>query len=298
MGKVSKALKKHGGQVTPQTGAHETVTPQESPAAPVEERLPENIAGDTAESADGELRTSPSATPYPRHWDERLTKATEKYSLISESIRKLRTLILSPVNENEIHSILIISSSAREGKSFICSNLAINIAQSMEKQALMVDCDLRRPNLQNLFGLHHEKGLADYLLGTEELHNIIYQTGFDKLSIIPAGPVPSNPSELISSQKMPALLEELTQRYDNRITILDSPPFHAASETQLLAAYADKVILVVRWGKSGREEVKKMAEQIGKDKILGVVFNAVEMNFLDKRVQGFGYHNYYTDQYY
>ena len=97
---------------------------------------------------------------------------------------------------------------------------------------------------------------------------------------------------------MSALIKDLANRYDDRLILLDTPPFHAASEALVLSQLVDKVVLVVRWGKAGRENVKKMANQIGRKKIIGVVFNAFEMNILDRKMQGVGYHNYYSESYY
>ena len=97
---------------------------------------------------------------------------------------------------------------------------------------------------------------------------------------------------------MSCLIEQLTSMYDDRLILLDTPPFHAASETLVLAQLVDKIVLVVRWGKSGREDVKKMIDHIGREKIIGVVFNAFEMNILDRKIQGLGYHNYYSESYY
>jgi len=97
---------------------------------------------------------------------------------------------------------------------------------------------------------------------------------------------------------MPAMLEELANMYEDHLLLLDTPPFHAASEALVLSQLVDKIVLVVRWGKSGRENVKKMTDIIGREKIIGVVFNAFESNIIDRKVQGVGYHNYYSESYY
>lgn len=259
--------------------------------------------GAVAENAqeNGEPLSSPLSPPIGEHikkWDERLVQASEKFSGIAESFRKLRTMILHPETGDQARTVMVLSSDPQEGKSFVCANLGISIAQSVEQQALMIDCDLRRPSLQGLFGFHYSKGLTNYLRGDENISDIIFTTGLPKLSIIPAGSPPDNPSELLSSDKMSALVRELTSIYDDRLILLDTPPFHAASETLVLSQLVDKVVLVVRWGKSGRENVKKMVDQIGREKIIGVVFNAFEMNILDRKIQGVGYHNYYSESYY
>jgi exopolysaccharide/PEP-CTERM locus tyrosine autokinase len=232
-------------------------------------------------------------------WDERLIIATENLSGVAENFRKLRTQILHPETGRRARSIMVLSADPQEGKSFVCANLGVSFAHGVGMQALMIDCDLRRPSLQRLFGLKSSKGLVNYLRDEEDLSRLILATGLPKLSIIPSGSPPDNPSELLTSVKMTTMVEELTDRYhDDGLILLDTPPFLAASETVFLAQLVDKVVVVVRWGKSGRENIKKMVDQIGREKIIGVVFNAFEMNILDKKVQGVGYHDYYTEAYY
>ena len=129
------------------------------------------------------------------------------------------------------------------------------------------------------------------------LSTLICQTGLDRLSLISAGIPPENPSELLASKTMASLIDEVVNRYQDRFVLLDSPPVLAASETAILSQHVDKVVLVVRWGSSGREQVKKLVDQVGQEKILGVVFNAFEMNILDRRMRGEGYYNYLSEGY-
>jgi protein-tyrosine kinase len=228
--------------------------------------------------------------------DERLITLTESSSPVAESFRRLRNKILHPTEGEPAKSILVTSVLPNEGKSFICANLAIIMAQSMEKHALMVEADLRRPSLAELFGLSNAGGLVNYLQDGQEIGTLIKDTGFKKLSMIPCGPPPINPAELLDSKKMSAIVEELVKRYSDRFILIDSPPMTAASEIAVLAKYVDGVILVVRWGKSRREQVKELVDLIGKTKILGVVFNAYEINMLQSTLQKHyqGYYNYYN----
>ncbi|MBC8316836.1 MAG: polysaccharide biosynthesis tyrosine autokinase [Desulfobulbaceae bacterium] len=230
-------------------------------------------------------------------WDERVRLATEDYPAISESFRRLRTKILHPVHKESIQSILVTSATLEEGKSFVSANLGVILAQSMEKHAILVDCDLRRPSLAGLFGLSGRQGLVDHLRDGASLSGLIQKTGIERLSIIPAGQAPKNPSELLVSDKMTKMVDELVSRYQDRMVILDSPPGQAASETAVLAQHVDKVVVVVKWGGVGREQVKKFIDAIGRDKILGVVFNAFEMTMLDAKLQGEGYYKYYSEGY-
>ena len=187
------------------------------------------------------------------------------------------------------------SASPQEGKSFICANLGISLAQGVDNHCLLVDCDLRRPAQHDLFGLGNRAGLSDYLQHRKTIPELLLPSGVDKLSLLPAGPRSINPAELLGSTTMSLLVEELVTRYDDRIILFDSPPLHAASETAILAQQVDAVVLVVRSGASRREYVKTLVEAIGRDKIVGVVFNAFTANMIDTTV--FGYYEYQRDPY-
>lgn len=232
----------------------------------------------------------------PSQWDDRLILATATSGPVAESIRSLRTRILFPPSGKVPRSIMVTSASPGEGKSFICANLGVSLSQGIDTHGLLVDCDLRKPMLHTLFGLGNRAGLSDYLQHKKQIPELLVPSGIDKLSILPAGPRSINPAELLGSASMSSLVDELEERYDDRIVLLDSPPLHAASETSVLAQHVDGVVLVVRYGTSRREYVKALADAIGRDKILGVVFNAYRATVLDYKV--FGYYEYQHDYHY
>ncbi len=248
----------------------------------------------------GGAEASPSAAPAvntSEGWDERLVAASQNFSGVVESFRKLRTKILYPAEGDVPRSILIISADAQEGKSFVCANLGVSLAHSVAQHALMIDCDLRRPSLADLFGLDNSRGLVDYLRGEDDFARLVQGTGLPDLSIMPAGVPPDNPAELVSSERMADLLNEAVNGYVDGLVLLDCPPFQAVSESAVLAQLVDKVVLVVRWGRAGRENIKKLVDQIGREKIIGIVFNSFERNILDRKMQDVGYHNYYSERY-
>jgi len=230
-----------------------------------------------------------------RGWDERLEGINSGINPLAENFRTLRTRILHPVAGPPPRSLLITSASPAEGKSFVCANLGIAIAQGVEQYALMVDCDLRRPALGQLFGLPNDRGLVDHLANGEDLANLILKTGVYKLSLIPGGTPPDNPSELLDSERMVALVDELVARYQDRLILLDSPPLQAASETAVLARHVDGVVLVARWGGGRKEHIKALVDTIGREKIVGVVFNGVRTTALDTKI--FGYTDYQSNYY-
>ncbi len=279
MGKVSKALDKATqADSTPTEKVQHKEDVQEKEKSQVQQQV--KVARSVPKS-----RVLPSGS-----WDERLSLATTVTGPVAESFRTLRTRILHPGTQKAPKSLLVTSATPGEGKSFVCANLGIALAQGVDYYSLMVDCDLRKPTLHKLFGLSVERGLVNYLRDGDELSEMIVPAGIESLSVLPAGPPPVNPSELLGSGSMSRLLNELENRYDDRILILDSPPLQAASETAILAQHVDGVVLVVRWGGGRREHIQKLVDLIGRDRIIGVVFNAYQENVLDAKV--FGYYEY------
>ena len=233
-------------------------------------------------------------------WDVKLREVISGNSKqVAESIRILRTKIFYPDSGEVPRSILVTSAIPGEGKSFVCANLGVSIAQGIEKEALLVECDLRRPSLSKLLGLQTSRGLVDYLQNGTPIEQLIQQTSMPKLTVLASGKPPKNPAELIGTRKMASLIDELESQNPDRIIILDSPPIQAASETDVLAKNVDKIILVIRWGFARREHAKQLVEMLGREKIIGVVFNAFEMSRLESKLQGYyyGYKDYYSSSY-
>lgn len=301
MGKIFNALSK-AAESEAQESTIETLLEEDPPQR--ERRDEKNVEPIRV----AEERAFPPEAPAPRsqtveqasgnagNWDERLVLSTAITGAVAESIRTLRTRILHPYAGRAPRSLLITSASPGEGKSFICANLGVSLAQGVENHCLVVDCDLRRPSQHRYFGLDNKAGLSDYLQRKKKLPELLVPSGVDKLSILTGGPLSVNPAELLGSSSMPSLIDELVKRYDDRIILLDSPPLHAASETAILSRHVDGVILVIRYGISRREHIKTLVETIGRDKIIGVVFNAYHANLLDSKV--FGYYDYQKNYYY
>lgn len=230
-------------------------------------------------------------------WDEKLVVFSDPSSPLAENFRLLRTQVLYPASGKAYKKILITSSVPGSGKSFVCANLAISLAQGLDQHALMVDCDLRRSRLASLFNCQNSRGLVNYLQDGEDLGRLIVKTGMRKLSVLPSGPHPANPAELLGSAKVERMFAELESRYDDRFILIDTPPMLAASETAVLAKHVDGIILVVRWGLGGRGPVKHMLEALGQEKIIGVVFNAYEANMLSSKMSGYDEYGQYAGGY-
>ena len=172
---------------------------------------------------------------------------------------------------------MVTSAEPDEGKSFVASNLAISVARGINRYVLLMDCDLRRPSIHSKFGFGDVPGLSDYLSNGTPLQDLLLRTNVDNLTILPGGAAPDNPSELLSSERMEALIDEVTERYPDRFIILDSPPPKLTAESGVLARRVDGVLLVVKYGKTRREQVHELVDTMGKEKIVGSIINNFDM---------------------
>lgn len=297
MGKISRALEKSLGEYSPEAGNEDIMPEVEQPSEDNEvletkREIPDVEGVKTVQAQPPSEDTVVESSG----WDERFLKVAGFSGVMSESFRVLRTRIIHPADDGKkTKTVLVTSAAPEEGKSFVAANLAVSIARGMDKYCLVVDCDLRRPALAGLFGMKRSPGLSNYLQKAQNIPQVIQKTSVDKLTLLASGDPPAYPSELLGSERMQGLVQELSARYDDRVIIFDSPPVKVASETLILAQQVDSVVLVVRWGASGREHVKKIIEDIGKEKIVGVVFNGYKSNIVESKM--LKYSNYYYYDY-
>ncbi len=303
MGKYSKALEKAKDETIHNVEPIVEQPPAEQPEeAILETTTVQATEVDPVESPPVEMQEPdiPTSCGQMEDWDAKLREIISGNSRqVAESIRMLRTKIFHPAEGAPPKTLLVTSSVPGEGKSFVCANLGVSISQGIEQKALLVDCDLRKPNLAKILGLQNSRGIVDYLQNGTPVEQLIQQTCMPNLSVLASGKPPKNPAELIDSQKMSSFIESLANQLPNQTIIIDSPPIQAASETDILAKKVDGVILVVRWGYARREHVKQLIEMIGREKIIGIVFNAFEMSRLESKLQGYyyGYKDYYSSSY-
>jgi len=187
----------------------------------------------------------------------------------------------------------VTSATSGEGKTFVSANLAAGLARELHAHVLLVDCDLRVPSLANLFGFSNELGLSDYLRDSRKIADLLLKTRIEKLSVLPGGNVPENPTELIGSKKMEDLIHELKLRYNDRYVIFDSTPLLATSESEVLSTLVDGIIIVVKAGVTPRETVKHAISSLEKEKILGFVLNHLEFRSPGLHSRYFGSSGYY-----
>jgi capsular exopolysaccharide synthesis family protein len=193
----------------------------------------------------------------------------------------------------------VTSALAEEGKSFVAANLAINMARHVDQHVLLVDCDLRKPSIHARFGLNGFKGLSEYLSGGADLASLLLRSGVEKLTILPSGAPPQNPSELITSAKMAALIQELKARYHDRYIILDSPPPMMAPETNAIAKWVDGILLVVKYGATPMDLVEELMTHLDREKIIGAVLNKFNLRefrrYSQSKYYGYSYKKYSKD---
>ena len=235
-----------------------------------------------------------SRRPRSKDVANKLVAFTLPHSYEAEQFRLLRTNIMFPAEgRKSLRSIMITSTHPGDGKSFVASNLAVTISQNIDRHVLLVDCDLRKPSINHIFGLSDRlPGLSEHLNEGTPLSRLIVRTATPRLSILPGGLPPPNPSELLSSNRMSALTQELLERYHDRYVIIDSPPPQVAAESAALAKYVEGIILVIKIGHTDKDAAAQVVEKLGKEKIIGVVANR-----LTRRAVGYFGAGHY-DQYY
>jgi len=232
-----------------------------------------------------------AAPPFPEAGEG---EGGEDGSLAAEQFRKLRSQLLRLRLSQPPRTILVTSATAGEGKTLVSANLAARIAYDLNAYALLVDCDFRKPSLGQWFSLNNGYGLADYLIGKKEIPEILLTTKVERLKVLPAGTMQDNPTELIGSAKMQALIQEFKSRYNDRYIILDSTPLLSTSESEVLSRFVDGIVIVVRAGVTPRETLNQAISSLEEEKILGFALNDLEFksSALSSRYFGSDYSYY------
>ena len=213
------------------------------------------------------------------------------HSFGAEAFRKLKTQIfLHP--ENSPRSILVTSAAPQEGKTLVAVNLAVAISNEIHSNAILVDGDLRKPGI-HLEKSQSAKGLSNYLSDGVPFSEILVNSEIEKLRIILAGSPTRKSSELIRSKRMGEFLKSLREFGDNTYIVIDSPPIIATTDPSLLSKMVDGVILVVRAGYTSRESVQSAIKSIDRQKIIGVVFNQMDIRPSTYFSEYYRYYQYY-----
>jgi len=272
MGKISDALERHKKE--------RTINAEKFPLGRPEDRT----------------RKEPEPAParefiIQSNFNHKLVVHSAPESIDAENFKVLRAQILFPKDGKTPRTIMVTSAFPGEGKTFVAANLAASIALGINEYVLLVDCDFRRPSTHNMFGCSNNEGLHEYLTKKKDLPDLLIRTRMEKLSLLTAGRPPSNPSELLSSTEMKEFLEEVRGRYQDRYIVIDATPSQVTAEVSVLSQYVDGIVLVVMARKSPKETIRRSVENLGKKKILGIVFNGYSESYKSYRKYYKKYYN-------
>jgi capsular exopolysaccharide synthesis family protein len=254
----------------------------------VERHLGLNVIG-TVPTFEGGKRGNKKAQDEKQLEEEylkNLITANNPKAAASEAFRELRTNLQYKSVDKDMKVILVTSPALGDGKTATTVNLAITLAQS-GKRVLVIDADLRKPKVHNYFGIKNSEGLTNILATDKELKKSMIQQkeGIDNLFIIPSGPIPPNPSEILSSDRMRQLIEKLRSDYD--VIFIDTPPVGQVTDAAILTGITDGSIIVIASGQT-RIEMAKRAKKamVGINaNIVGIVLTKIDNRSL--------YYNYY-----
>jgi receptor protein-tyrosine kinase len=186
--------------------------------------------------------------------------------------------------------IMITSAFPGEGKSFCAINLAMSIAAERDHGVILIDADVARPSIPRELGVEADAGLMDWLIdGKPDLSQLVRKTNVDTLSILPAGRRHEQATELLASEAMGRLLDQLSERYPDSILVFDSPPLLVTTEARVLASYMGQIVMVVEAGKTPREAVTQALAAIESNEVIGLVLNKADKIETSGYYQGYGY---------
>ena len=213
----------------------------------------------------------------------RLVTVEDPAGIASEGYRALRTRLFYILADLPPQVIMLTSASPKEGTSTTCANLGVALAQA-NRSTLLIDCDLRNPVLHKIFGLRNIRGLVDVLVGAYDLQAVL-QEPFPNLQVATAGPVPHNPSELLSSERFAELVNQVRQRFDYLLidsshVLMDSSSLGALADPVVLATQVDEVLLVLNAQSTDKETLQRAVHTLetGGANILGTIVNNVKVS--------------------
>jgi len=191
-----------------------------------------------------------------------------------DAFKILRTQVMQRLREHDWNVLGVTSPGHGEGKTLTAVNLAVSLAMETAQTVLLVDANLRNPSVHEVFGLDDYPGLTEYLLDNELLEDLLVHPGIGRFVLLPGGRAISNSTEILTSPKMLALVEELKHRYPARIVIFDLPPLLHTADVIAFSPYTDALLLVVEEGKTTAEEVQRALSLVKNSRpVLGTVLN-------------------------
>ena len=281
---------------------------QQAPASPVETApaVPPVTETPSAPVTPATSSTSRSALSTPEvktltldleSLDERgFVSVSNARKLINEEYREIKRKLLKnafgALSKTLNNSNIIMVSSARpsEGKTFTAINLALSIASEQDKTVLLVDADVLKPNVTRTLRVDHQDGLMEYLLDEDkDIADVLYRTNVDKLRIIPAGQTHHLSTELLASERMAYTIDEFSNRYPDRIVIIDTPPLVGINESAVLASFAGQAVIVTEEGRTKLNDINSIVDRLNPDMAVGFVVNKA----VNESAENGNYYGYY-----
>lgn len=219
-------------------------------------------------------RTVTIATDSVSLRNERILPA-EGIGSVPDAYKVLRTQVLQRMRTRGLRTLAVTSPGPRDGKTTTAINLAIGLARDVNQTVLLVDLDLKRPAVARYFAHEQRLGISDYLIENQELADIMFNPGIERLVILPGNKQIMHSSEILASPRFIALMDELKSRYEDRVILFDLPPLFASDDVIAFLPHVDGLVLVVEHGKVTKSELIQAQQLLG-DKSLGIVVNKAE----------------------
>ena len=272
MSRIEEALRRSGRDTTAavdRTGV-EDETPWAFPVDRVRSAEPPTPASVAVRALIGD---EGPLTGFNPEWAERLTISPNVNPMLTEQFRRLAASLHHAQTADNTKVIMVTSAWAGDGKTLTALNLALVLSESYRRRVLLVDADLRRPSISNVARTSPGSGLSEGLKASAE-HKLAVIRVTETLTLLPAGHPDPDPMSSLTSERMRRIIEEAASRFD--WVVLDSPPVGPVADANLLAAMTDAVLLVVRANQTQYAPVQKAIESLGRERIFGVVLNAVD----------------------
>lgn len=190
-----------------------------------------------------------------------------------EAYRQLRTQVLKILKDNNWNTLAITSPGENAGKSLTASNLAISLSREVNHTVMLVDLDLRRPSLHEMFDVHVEKGLIDYLNADATLEDVLLNPGFPRLVLLPGRALGKYSSEILSSPQMQSLVKDISGRYADRIIVFDLPPLLRNDDALMFTPTVDATLMVVEDGVTTVDDVQRSLQLLEGSNLIGTILN-------------------------
>ncbi len=236
--------------------------------APEETSAPNPVSIDRIEYT--QTRVEESAA---QSWARSRLVAADSHGAIADVFRMLRTKVLQQMRDKGWRTLAIAGATPGVGKSTVAANLALSMALDANQTVLLVDADMRKPQVASYLGIHAEYGLGDYLTSDVPLEQVLVNPGIPRLVVLPGKGSYANSAELLASKKMLALVDELRNRYDSRMVVFDLPPLLRTSDALAFMPHFDCSVLVVEDGGNTAEDLVESQRLLQNTNFLGWVLN-------------------------